>query len=55
MIIGYERLTGPVAYEDKDIKIHLDNWKPGFIKLLQDMLKGTIQAQKPQVVQASLF
>ena len=55
MIIGYERLTGPVAYEEKEIKIHLDNWKPGFIKLLQDMLKGTIQAQKPQVVQASLF
>ena len=55
MIIGYERLTGPVAYEEKEIKIHLDNWKPGFIKLMQDMLKGTIQAQKPQVVQASLF
>ncbi|MGY6741272.1 MAG: TetR/AcrR family transcriptional regulator [Cecembia sp.] len=55
MIIGYERLTGPVAYEEKEIKIHLDNWKPGFIKLLQDMLKGTIQAQKPQVIQASLF
>ncbi|EKB50297.1 TetR/AcrR family transcriptional regulator [Cecembia lonarensis] len=55
MIIGYERLTGPVAYEEKEIKIHLDNWKPGFIKLLQDMLKGTIQAQKPQVVQTSLF
>jgi AcrR family transcriptional regulator len=55
MIIGYERLTGPVAYEEKDIKIHLDNWKPGFIKLLQDMLKGTIQAQKPRAVQGSLF
>lgn len=55
MIIGYERLTGPVGYDEKEIKIHLDNWKPGFIKLMQDMLKGTIQAQKPQVVQASLF
>ncbi|RPA69236.1 TetR/AcrR family transcriptional regulator [Cyclobacteriaceae bacterium YHN15] len=55
MIIGYERLTGPVGFEEKEIKIHLDNWKPGFVKLMQDMLKGTIQAQKPQVVQASLF
>lgn len=55
MIIGYERLTGPVGFDEKEIKIHLDNWKPGFIKLMQDMLKGTIQAQKPQVVQASLF
>ncbi|WP_304517422.1 TetR/AcrR family transcriptional regulator [Cecembia rubra] len=55
MIIGYERLTGPVAFEEKEVKIHLDNWKPGFLKLMQDMLKGTIQAQKPQAVQASLF
>ena len=55
MIIGYERLSGPVGFEEKEIKIHLDNWKPGFVKLMQDMLKGTIQAQKPQVVQASLF
>ncbi|EOZ98637.1 transcriptional regulator, TetR family [Indibacter alkaliphilus LW1] len=55
MVIGYERLMGPVGYEGKEIKIHLENWKPGFIKLMQDMLKGTIQATKPQVVQASLF
>lgn len=55
MLIGYERLMGPVGYEGKEIKIHLENWKPGFIKLLQDMLKGTVQATKPQVVQASLF
>ncbi|MBW3468094.1 TetR/AcrR family transcriptional regulator [Arthrospiribacter ruber] len=55
MLIGYERLMGPVGYEGKEVKIHLENWKPGFIKLLQDMLKGTIQASKPQAVQASLF
>jgi AcrR family transcriptional regulator len=55
MVIGYERLTGPVGFEGKEVKIHLDNWKPGFIKLLQEMLKGTIQAQKPQIVQGSLF
>jgi AcrR family transcriptional regulator len=55
MLIGYERLMGPVGYEGKEIKIHLENWKPGFIKLMQEMLKGTIQANKPQVVQASLF
>ena len=55
MLIGFERLNGPVGYEGKDIKINSDNWKPGFVKLIQDMLKGTIQAQRPQVVQASLF
>jgi len=55
MLIGFERLNGPVGYEGKEIKINSDNWKPGFIKLIQDMLKGTIQAQRPQVVQASLF
>ncbi len=55
MLIGYERLMGPVGYEGKEIKIHLENWKPGFIKLMQEMLKGTIQATKRQVIQASLF
>lgn len=55
MLIGFERLIGPICYEGKDIKIHLDNMRPGFIKLMQDMLKGSIQAQRPQAVQASLF
>ncbi|MCH7412267.1 TetR/AcrR family transcriptional regulator [Belliella sp. R4-6] len=55
MLIGYERLSGPVNYENKEIKIHIDNWKPGFIRLMQDMLKGTIQATKPNIVQGSLF
>ncbi|WP_373493289.1 TetR/AcrR family transcriptional regulator [Aquiflexum sp.] len=55
MLIGFERLMGPVGFEGKDIKIQLDNLRPGFIKLMQDMLRGTIQAQRPQAVQASLF
>jgi AcrR family transcriptional regulator len=55
MLIGYERLSGPVNYENKEIKIHVDNWKPGFIRLMQDMLKGSIQASRPNVVQGSLF
>lgn len=55
MLIGFERLMGPVGFEGKDIKIQLDNFRPGFIKLMQDMLKGTIQVHRPQAVQASLF
>ncbi len=55
MLIGYERLLGPIKYEGKDIKIQIDNWKPGFIKLMHDMLKGSNQAQRPQIVQGSLF
>lgn len=55
MLIGFERLSGPVDYEGKDLKIHLENWKPGFVKLMQEMLRGTIQASKPKAVQASLF
>ena len=34
---------------------YLEAWQRGFLKLMQEMLKGTIQATKPQVVQASLF
>ncbi|WP_194775617.1 TetR/AcrR family transcriptional regulator [Pararhodonellum marinum] len=55
MMIGFERLSGPVAYEKKEIKINSENWRLGFIRLLHDMLKGTIQAQRAQVVQGSLF
>ncbi len=55
MLIGYERLIGPIKYEGKEVKIQIDNWKPGFIKMLHDMLKGSIQAQRPQIVQGSLF
>ncbi len=55
MLIGYERLRGPIEYEHKEVKISQENWRNGFIKLLHDMLKGTIQAQKPKAVQGSLF
>lgn len=55
MIIGFEKMSGPVEYENKEIKINPEAWQPGFIKLMQDMLKGTVQASKPQIVQASLF
>ena len=55
MMIGYEKLRGPIAYEVKDIKISLESWKNGFQKLMYIMLKGSIQGQKPQVVQGSLF
>ncbi|MDF2157746.1 TetR/AcrR family transcriptional regulator [Algoriphagus sp. CAU 1675] len=55
MIIGYEKMRGPIGYEGKEIKIHQDNWQPGFLKLMQEMLKGTIQASRPTTVQTSLF
>lgn len=55
MIIGYEKMMGPIEYEGKEIKISPSNWQPGFQKLLQDMLRGTIQAVKPVTVQGSLF
>lgn len=55
MMIGYERLKGPIDFENKEVKISGESWKHGFIKLLHDMLKGTVQAQKPRAVQGSLF
>lgn len=55
MIIGFEKMSGPIEYENKEIKISVESWQPGFLKLMQDMLKGTVQASKPQIVQASLF
>lgn len=55
MIIGFEKMSGPIGYEGKEVKINLENWQPGFIRLLQDMLKGTIQASRPATVQTSLF
>ncbi|MEB2784075.1 TetR/AcrR family transcriptional regulator [Algoriphagus persicinus] len=55
MIIGYEKMLGPIEYEGKDLKIHSENWEPGFLRLVQDMLKGTIQATKKTTVQGSLF
>ncbi|MFC5623709.1 TetR/AcrR family transcriptional regulator [Algoriphagus winogradskyi] len=55
MIIGYEKMLGPIEYEGKDLKIHSENWEPGFLRLMQEMLKGTIQATKKTTVQGSLF
>ncbi|MEB2775804.1 TetR/AcrR family transcriptional regulator [Algoriphagus sp. D3-2-R+10] len=55
MIIGYEKMLGPIDYEGKDLKIHSENWEPGFLRLMQEMLKGTIQATKKTTVQGSLF
>lgn len=55
MMIGYERLKGPIEYEGKDVKINGESWKKGFFRLLYVMLQGTIQGPKPQVVQGSLF
>lgn len=55
MIIGYEKMLGPIEYEGKDMKVHPENWEPGFLRLMNEMLKGTIQATKPVTVQGSLF
>ena len=44
-----------VQNSDPTAKISPEAWQRGFLKLMQEMLKGTIQATKPQVVQASLF
>ena len=55
MALGYEKMEGPISFEGKETKISPEAWQRGFLKLMQDMLKGTIQATKPQVVQASLF
>lgn len=55
MLIGYEKMRGPIAQEDKDIKINQESWEHGFIRLMRDMLKGTVQASKPMTVQGSLF
>jgi AcrR family transcriptional regulator len=55
MIIGFEKMSGPIGFEGKDTKISAEAWKLGFIKLMQDMLRGTIQASRPAIVQTSLF
>ena len=55
MMIGYEKLKGPIGYEEKEIKVNDENWQNGYLKLLRDMLRGTVQASKPVSVQGSLF
>ncbi|WP_111669515.1 TetR/AcrR family transcriptional regulator [Algoriphagus litoralis] len=55
MIIGFEKMSGPVGFEGKETKVSAEAWKLGYIKLMQDMLRGTIQASRPAIVQTSLF
>lgn len=55
MIIGFEKMAGPVNFEGKEAKVSAEAWQLGFTKLMQDMLRGTIQASRPAIVQTSLF
>jgi AcrR family transcriptional regulator len=55
LMIGMERLSGPISYPRKEPKINLETWTGGIEKLVHAMLKGSVQGQKPQVVQGSLF
>jgi hypothetical protein len=55
MILGFEKMEGPISFEGKETKVSPEAWQRGFLKMMQEMLKGTIQATKPQAVQASLF
>ena len=55
MTLGFEKMEGPISFESKETKVSPEAWQRGFLKLMQDMLKGTIQASKPQLIQASLF
>lgn len=55
MTLGFEKMEGPISFEGKETKVSPEAWQRGFLKLMQDMLKGTIQASKPQIIQASLF
>jgi AcrR family transcriptional regulator len=55
MIIGFEKMAGPVNFERKETKVSAEAWQLGFTKLMQDMLRGTIQASRPAIVQTSLF
>lgn len=55
MTLGFEKMEGPISFEGKETKVSPEAWQRGFLKLMQDMLKGTIQVSKPQLIQASLF
>lgn len=55
MTLGFEKMDGPISFEGRETKVSPEAWQRGFLKMMQDMLKGTIQASKPQIVQASLF
>ena len=55
IIIGSEKINGLIEFEGKETKINPESWQAGILKLIQDMLKGTIQATKPSTLQTSLF
>ena len=55
MTLGFEKMEGPISFEGKETKVSPEARQHGFLKLMQDILKGTIQASKPQLIQASLF
>jgi AcrR family transcriptional regulator len=55
MIIGFEKMSGPIGYEGREAGVSPEAWQAGFTRLMQDMLKGTIQASRPAIVQTSLF
>ena len=55
IIIGSEKINGLIEFEGKETKINPESWQSGILKLIQDMLKGTIQATKPSTLQTSLF
>src|SRR5690606_7152683 len=55
MIIGFEKMSGPIGYEGREAGVSPEAWQAGFVRLMQDMLRGTIQASRPAIVQTSLF
>lgn len=55
LIIGSEKINGLIEFEGKETKVNPENWEIGLLKLIQDMLKGSIQGTKPNMIQTSLF
>ncbi|HLW18846.1 MAG TPA: TetR/AcrR family transcriptional regulator [Cyclobacteriaceae bacterium] len=55
LMIGFERLSGPLDYLQKGTGVKPESWKEDIRQFVQVMLKGSIQVQKPKAVQGSLF
>lgn len=55
LMIGLERLNGPISHLEKDVKINPETFKSELSKLIKMMLKGTLQVQKSPGIQGSLF
>lgn len=55
LIIGSEKINGLIEFEGKETKVNPENWEIGLLKLIQDMLKGSIQGTRPNMIQTSLF